>query len=170
MQGQCDDLAGGEPRLGQIGKEEFVDHARPRDANGILLLTSRMGRDDHAARQAFSANRHFWTVREAAHALAFRTLVGLLRRQLQARLHERMSEDGVLLAARHKSEPGEVGQGRSCPIVSVEPCAAVRGLISPVQPGRTRKEVLESPCLPGTERRRETQHAWKAMVYVKTLR
>jgi hypothetical protein len=52
----------------------------------------------------------------------------------------------------------------------IQPCAAVRGLISPVQPGRTRKEVLESPCLPGTERRRETQHAWKAMVYVKTLR
>jgi len=54
-------------------------------------------------------------------------------------------------------------------VLPIETCAAVRGLISPVQPGRTRKEVLESPCLPGAERRRETQHAWKAIVCVKTL-
>jgi len=76
MQVQFDDIAGSEPLLWQIGKEELVHDARPRDANGTLLLARRMGRDDHAARQAFRANRHLWAVIEATHALALLSAVG----------------------------------------------------------------------------------------------
>jgi len=42
MQVQFDDITGGEPLLGRIGKEEFIDDARMREANSALLGTSRL--------------------------------------------------------------------------------------------------------------------------------
>src|SRR5260370_24953600 len=72
MQVHFDDIGGREPLLPQSGKEEFVHDTRPRDANGTLLLTLRMSRDDHTAREALRANQHCWAVIEASHALAFR--------------------------------------------------------------------------------------------------
>jgi len=89
---------------------------------------------------------------------------------VQPRLNERVIEQAIVFAARHKREASHIGKHSSRAILPIEPRAAGRDLISPVQPGRTRKEVLESPCLPGVERRKETQHAWKAMVCEKTLK
>jgi len=63
------------------------------------LLLALSGGDDHAAWHAFRANRHGWTVIEAAGELAFRALLELIRRQVQARLHLRMIEDAVLPAS-----------------------------------------------------------------------
>jgi hypothetical protein len=90
----------------------LVDHARTGEANGTLLLARRMGRYDHAARHAFRANRHSWTVTEATGDLAFRALLELIRGEVQARLDERMIEDGVLLAAGNIREAGQVGEDR----------------------------------------------------------
>jgi hypothetical protein len=90
-------------------------------------------------------------------------------RQVQADLDLGRVQQAIIFAACDIRQAGQISEDCSSAILPIQPCAAVRGLISPVQPGRTRKEVLESPCLPGAERRRETQHAWKAAVYVKTL-
>jgi hypothetical protein len=70
MQIQFDDIAGGEGLLRQRGEEEFVDDARPRDANGALLLAGRVRGNDHAAEDAFSPHRYLGTIVEAAHHLA----------------------------------------------------------------------------------------------------
>jgi len=169
MQIQLDHIAGGEALLRQIREEEFRDDVLPRDANRTLLLAGRMGRYYHPAPLPLRSHRHQWAVVEAAHGLACWTRLELIRRQVQTCLNERMIKGAVLFASRHESEACQVGEDGPGAILPIEPCAAVRGLISPVQPGRTRKEVLESPCLPGTERRKETQHAWKATDCVKTL-
>jgi hypothetical protein len=42
--------------------------------------------------------------------LTFWTLLELIRGQVQTRLDLRMIEGGVLFAARHKSEPGQVSE------------------------------------------------------------
>ena len=96
----------------------------------------------------------------------------LIWRLPQPGLNSRQIEQAIVFSAYDHPHPtGEqLRQRSSIPIQSIQACAAVRGLISPVQPGRTRKEVLESPCLPGAKRRRETQHAWEVTVCVKTLR
>src|SRR5215469_11424883 len=150
MQIDLDDIGGGERVLRQRSEEEFVDDTGPREANRTLLFAGRMGGYHHATWRTLGTHQHLWAVVEAAHHLAFRALLKLIGRQVQTRLDERVIEDRVLFATGHKSEASQVSEYGSCPILAIEPRAAVRGLISPVQPGRTRKEVLESPCLPGT--------------------
>ena len=82
---------------------------------------------------------------------------GLLIRGLsQTSLYRLQIKEIIVFAPHHIGEPSQIYDNRAIPILPVQACAAVRGLISPVQPGRTRKEVLESPCLPGTERRKGT--------------
>ena len=156
MQIQFNYIRSGERLLLQIREEEFVDDACARDANRALLLRSLMGCHHHAAKDTFGAYRHLWAIVEAAHRLTFRALLELIWWKLQACLDEWVIEHAVLFAARHKAEASQFGEHGPGAILAIEPCAAVRGLISPVQPGRTRKEVLESPCLPGTERGKET--------------
>ncbi len=77
---------------GRVGEEEFIDDARPRDANRTLLVALGMGGHHHAAQHALGSHRHLWTVVEAAHHLAFRALLELIGGQVQTRLHERMIE------------------------------------------------------------------------------
>ena len=77
-----------------------------------------MGRDDHAAGHGLRANRHLWTVIEAAHDLAFRTLLGLIGRQVQTRLNERMIEDRVLFAAGHEGETSQIRKHAPGPILA----------------------------------------------------
>jgi hypothetical protein len=49
-------------------------------------------------------------------------------------------------------------------------CATRRLVISPVQPGGTRREVLGSDGLPGRESRRGQQHARKAMLVFRRVK
>src|SRR2546429_3531010 len=99
MQIQLDNIGGSERPLRQVGKEEFIDHACTRDANRTFLSALGMSGHYHAARHTFGANRHFWTVVEASHDLAFRTLLKLIRGQMQTRLDERMIEHFVVFAS-----------------------------------------------------------------------
>ena len=121
MQVQFDDIAGGEALLRQSGEEEFVDHAVAYDANGTLLLASGVRGHDHAAEEGFSSHRDRGTIVEAAYPLAFRPLLHLIGRQVQARLHERMIQNGVLLAAGHEGEARQIGEDRSRAILTVQP-------------------------------------------------
>src|SRR6266699_541617 len=121
MQIQLNDIRGGERLLRETGKEEFVDDARTRDANGTLLGAGWMGRHDHAAQHALGPHRHLWAVVEAAHDLTFWTLLELIRRQVQTRLNERMVEHRVLFAAGHKGEASQISKQGSRAILAVEP-------------------------------------------------
>ena len=105
----------------QIGEEEFVDHARTRDANGALLFASWMCRHHHSARHALGSHLHRLAVVEAAHHLAFRALLELIGGQVQTRLDERMIEHGVLFAARNIGEASQVSQHGPGAILSIEP-------------------------------------------------
>ena len=118
MQIQFNDVGGGESLLRQVAEKEFVDDARSRDAHRTLLLAGRMRGNDHAAQPALGANWHVWAIVEAAYHLAFRTLLHLIGRQVQACLHERMIEDGVLLAAGHEGEARQIGEDRSRAILA----------------------------------------------------
>ncbi len=121
MQIHFSDVSSGECPLRQVREEEFVDNTRTGHANRTLLEAFWMGRYHHATRHALGANRHFWTVVEAAHDLAFRALLGLIGRQVQPRLHERMIEDGVVFAAGHESEASEIGEDGPRAILTIEP-------------------------------------------------
>src|SRR5512135_384926 len=121
MQTQFDNIGSGECLLRQIREEQFVDNPCPRDAHRTLLIAGRMGRHDHAAQHTLGSHRHLWTVVEAAHALAFRTLLELIRRQVQTRLNERVSKHCVLFAAGHKGEASQICQDSPGAILSVEP-------------------------------------------------
>ena len=79
-----------------------------------------MGRDDHAARHAFRADWHCWTVIEAPHDLAFRALLLLIRRQLQARLDEGVIEDAVLFAPRNIREANQIREDGPRAILPIE--------------------------------------------------
>ena len=76
MQIQFDDIGSGEGRLWQIREEQLVDNPCPRNANRTLLVAGWMGRYHHAAWHALGANRHVWTIIEAAHHLALPSAVG----------------------------------------------------------------------------------------------
>src|SRR5260370_19353338 len=80
-----------------------------------------MSRDDHTAREAFRANQHCWAVIEASHALAFRTLLGLIGRDGQAGWPERMMEHGIVFAAGDKGEVGHICEHRPSAILPIEP-------------------------------------------------
>jgi hypothetical protein len=121
MQIQFDDIAGGKRLLRQVAEEQFVHDTRTGEAHRTLLLASGMGRHHYAARDLLGADRHRWTVVEAAHHLAFWTPLVLIGRQMQARLDQRMIEDGVLFAARHEGEPSEVREDRPVTILAVKP-------------------------------------------------
>jgi hypothetical protein len=79
-----------------------------------------MGGYDHAAGHSLGSHRNLRAVVEAAHRLAFRTLLELIRRQVQTCLNERMIEDGVLFAAGHKREACHIGEHSPGAILSVE--------------------------------------------------
>ena len=49
-------------------------------------------------------------------------------------------------------------------------CAVRRSVVSLAQPGRTQKEVLGSPNLPGPEREREQEHVVESGAGMKTCR
>ena len=121
MQVEFDDISSGEGLLRQVREEEFVDDARTRDANGALLFACWMGCHHHAAGHTLGSHRHFWAVVEAAHHLAFWTLLELIWWEMQTRLDQRMIEHGVLLAAGHKGEAGQISEHGPGPILAVEP-------------------------------------------------
>jgi hypothetical protein len=121
MQVQLDDIGGSEGVLRQIREEEFVDDARTRDANRALLFTSWMGCHDHTARHALGSHRHLRAVVEAADHLTFRTLLELIRRQVQTRLDQRMIECAVLFATGHKGKASQISEHGSGAILAVKP-------------------------------------------------
>ncbi len=87
MQIQFDDISGSKCPLRQGGKEEFVDHSCPCDANGTLLLTCWMHCHHHPAPYSFGSDRNLRAIVETAHRLAFRALLELIGRQMQTRLN-----------------------------------------------------------------------------------
>jgi hypothetical protein len=76
MQVEFENIGGGKPLLRHVGEKEFVDDARPRDANGALLCVGWMGGDDHTAQHAFGSHRHLWAVVETTHRLALQSAAG----------------------------------------------------------------------------------------------
>jgi hypothetical protein len=106
--------------LRQGGEEELVDDACTRDANRALLVGGWMSGHHHAAQHALGPHRHVWAVVEAAHDLAFWTLLELIGRQVQTRLDQRMIEYRVLFATRHEGETGQISEHGSRPILSIE--------------------------------------------------
>src|SRR5512142_2606960 len=125
MQVELDDVSSGERWLWQVGEEEFVDDACTRDANGALLFGSLMGGNDHTAQHTLRSHRNIWAVIQAAHHLAFGTLLELVGRQVQTCLDQRMIEDAVLFATGHKREPGQISEHGSGSILAVEPQQSV---------------------------------------------
>src|SRR5205823_5039760 len=121
MQLQVDDTGSSERLLRQIGEEHFVDKASSRDANRTLLVPSGVDRYHHAAQHALGPYWHLWTVVEATSHLAFRTLLDLIRGQLQTRLDKRVIEHAVVFAAGDKGETSPICEHSSGAIVSVEP-------------------------------------------------
>ncbi len=105
----------------QVGEEEFVDDAGTRDANRALLFARGMSCHDHAAQHPLGPYRHRRTVVEAPHERTFRSLLELIRGQVQTRLDKRMIEYRVLLASGHESEASEIGEHSPRAILSVEP-------------------------------------------------
>src|SRR6266566_1302668 len=120
MEVQFDDVTGGERLLREIGEEDLVHDACTCDPNRTFLFARLMCCHDDAAPHAFGPHRNLRTVVEAAHHLAFWTLVGLIWGEVQARLDERMIEDAVLFAASHKRETSEIGEHGSRAILPVE--------------------------------------------------
>src|SRR6266516_50397 len=121
MQIQLDDIGGGEDLRRQSREEEFIDDAFPRDANWTLFVAGGMGGHYHATEHARRSHRHLWTVVEAAHQLAFRTLLKLIWGEAQTRLHERMIEHGVLFAAHHEREACQIRQHGPGAVLPIEP-------------------------------------------------
>ena len=78
MQVQFNHIAGGKRLLWQVGEKEFVHHTCPRDANGAFLFARRMGGEDPAAGCPFGSHRNLRAIVEAAHHLAFGTLLELI--------------------------------------------------------------------------------------------
>ena len=80
MQVQFDNISSREGLLWQVAEKEFVDHARPCDANGTLLLASRMSGNDYTAGDALGSHRHLGAIVEVASHLTFWTLLHLIGR------------------------------------------------------------------------------------------
>ena len=72
MQVQLDHIAGGEGVLGQIRKEQFVDHPCACHPNGTLLLSGRMRGHDHAVGHSLGSYRNLGAIVEAARHLTDR--------------------------------------------------------------------------------------------------
>src|SRR5215470_17784213 len=108
MQVQFDDIGSGACLLRQVGKEEFVNDARTRDADGALLLAGGMGCHHHAARYPLRPHWHARAVVEAAHHLTFWTLLQLIGGQMQTGLDERVIEYRVVFATCQKAEARQI--------------------------------------------------------------
>ncbi len=80
-----------------------------------------MGCYHHAADHTLRPHRNIPAVVEAAHHLAFWTLLELIGWQVQARLDERMIEHGVLFAAHHEREACQIGEHGPRAILPIEP-------------------------------------------------
>jgi len=87
-----------------------------------------MGRHDHAAGCLIGSHRDLGAIIETARCLALGTLLELIGGQVQARLNQRMIEQVIVFAARHKRERGHIGEHDPVAILPVEPRAScVRG-------------------------------------------
>jgi hypothetical protein len=120
MQIQFDDIGSGKPLLWQRGEEQLVDNARTRETNRALLCAGWMGGHNHATLHVLRPHWHFWAVIETAHDLTFRTVLELIRGQVQTCLDERVVEYRVLLSAGHVGETSQVCQHGPGAILSVE--------------------------------------------------
>jgi hypothetical protein len=80
-----------------------------------------MGRHDHAAGCPFGSHRDLGAIVETAYHWAFGTLLELIGGQVQARLDQRMIEQMIVFATRHKREASHIGKHRSIAVLPVEP-------------------------------------------------
>src|SRR6266571_2678662 len=171
MQRHIQHIFGGKSRRGQSGDEQFVDHAIALFPDGGARGGGGMTGDDQPDAWASCHKGDVRAIIEGTGGPTFRMGADLDRRTRQNRLDRSQIQQPIVTTAPDEAQIHVQDNSEHCGVAiqPIQTCAAVRGLISPVQAGRTRKEVLESPCLPGTERRKETQHAWKARVCVKAL-
>jgi nitrogen fixation protein len=125
VQIQFDHIAGGKCLLREVGKEQFVDDACPRDSNGTFLLGGRMGSHDHAAQHARWPHWDLGTIVETSYHLTFRTLLELIMWQMQPSLNQRMIKHVVLTTASHKGKSGQIREYRT---QAIEPIKLQEGV------------------------------------------
>lgn len=101
-----------------------------------------MGRHNDTNKGAVLGKVLVWTVVEFAADSTLGTSELLIGRQVQASLDISVIEYPIVFAARDIREVSHIRDHRPRTILAIQACAAVRGLISPVQPGRTRKISL----------------------------
>jgi hypothetical protein len=121
MQIEFNDIRDSECLLRQGSEKEFVDHACTRDANRTLLRAFRMGHHDHTTGDTLGSYRYLRAIVQTACNLTFRTLLELIRGEVQTRLDKRVIEDAVVFATRHKDKANQVGEDRPGAILAVEP-------------------------------------------------
>ena len=100
---------------------------------GLFFLLAGWVATTTRQEHALGSHRHSGAVVEAAHHLAFRTLLELIGGQVQTRLDERMIEHGVLFATGHKGEASQIGKHSPRAILAIEPeqGRALRELVTP---------------------------------------
>jgi hypothetical protein len=118
MQVEFDHISSSEGLLRQVREEEFIDDAWARDAHATLLVAGWVGCHYHATPYTRRSHWHVWAVGETAPCLTFWALLELIGWEMQARLNLRMIKGGVLFAARHKSEPGQVREDRASAVLA----------------------------------------------------
>src|SRR5262249_24466628 len=69
---------------------------------------------------ALGSHRNLWAIVEAAHHLAFRTLLELIGGQVQACLNQRMIKQVIIFATGHKREASHIGEHYPVAILAIE--------------------------------------------------
>jgi hypothetical protein len=100
--------------------------------------------DDHTAAHTLRPHRDLEAVVEAAHHLAFRTLLELIGGKVQPRLNQRMIEQVIVFPARHKRERGHIGEHRPVAILPIQ-TREPRDLVDAGRPPDT-DQWLKGPC------------------------
>src|SRR5258708_29155479 len=120
MQIQLHHIAGREGVLREVREEQFVDDARTCHSNRAFLLPCGMRGHDHATGRLIGSDGDLGAVVEAAHHLAFRALLKLIRWEVQTRRNARVIEEAIVFAAGHKREPSHIGEHRPIAILPIE--------------------------------------------------
>jgi hypothetical protein len=76
---------------------------------------------DHPTRHAIGSHRDRGAIVEGALHLTFGALLGLIGGEGQPRLKQRMIEQVIVFAARHKREASHIGEHGSIAILPIQP-------------------------------------------------
>jgi hypothetical protein len=151
---EVEHIRGGKSRRGKRADKQFVDHAIALDADcGRRGGGGMSGNHQAHFGPAWCQKDRIAIVERTCHP-AFWMGAHVIWCMCKCLLDDLQIQQMVVTTSGNHSKASRehIDEWSRVAIQSVQACAAVRGLISPAQPGRTRMEVLESPCLPGTER------------------